>query len=209
MRLVEGPIVAEYQPARTFGWAALEILVPDLDQLAEDLKDSPFEILIPPATLSGLVKPALRAMQAVGPSLELIYFTEILDDLPPFDLPRTSGAVDGVFIAVVAARELETTRTWFESNFALERASDRQVAVQIVNYAFGLDKTTLHRISSLKLNGQAAIEHDQYPEGATERPGLEGHLPPGVAAVSLYAAGYRSGPMLGPDGLRVELVPRD
>lgn len=209
VRLVEGPVPAGYRPARTFGWAALEICVPDVEALARRLERSAFRTLIPPASLAGLTRPALRAMQSAGPSGELVYFTEILGDLPPFDLPQCSGDIDGVFIAVIAASRLETTRGWFEGRFAVERASDRHVAVQVINQAFELPRDTPHRISSLKLLGRTAIEHDQYPEQATVRPTVPGHLPPGVASVSLGVASTCSidqEVLIGPDGLRVELV---
>ena len=209
VRLVQGAVPPTYRPARSFGWAAMEICVPDVGALAQRLDGTCFRTLIPPAPLAGLAAPALRAMQSVGPSGELIYFTEILGPLPPFELPRCSGAVDGVFIAVVAASDLEATRHWFERRFDVQRASDRQVAVQVINTSFGLPLDTVHRISSLQLRGSTAIEHDQYPALATERPVEEGHLPPGVASVAIRAGLGATGGhevLVGPDGLRVELV---
>ncbi|GAA0711170.1 hypothetical protein Drose_25185 [Dactylosporangium roseum] len=209
VRLVEGRVPHDYRPARTLGWAGIEICVPDVDGLARRLDGSPFRTLVPPAALAGLSRPALRAMQCAGPSGELVYFTEILAPLPPFDLPRCSGDIDGVFIAVVAAADLETTRGWFEERFDVVRASDRQVAVQVINKAFELPADMLHRISSLQLLDQTAIEHDQYPRQAVPRPTVPGHLPPGVASVALGvrpADAIASGVLIGPDGLRVELL---
>lgn len=212
IRLVEGPIPEAYRPVRSFGWAALEVCVPDVDALAHQLTKSPFQILIPPAPLGGAAARSLRAMQVVGPSGEVIYFTEIRGPMPPFDLPTCSGMVDGVFITVAAAADLEMTRSWLETHFDVERASDRLVAVRVTNAGFGLPPDTTHRISSLKLRGQSAIEIDQYPRQAAARPTVPGFLPPGVASVSFDVA---SSPIIepeqvviGPDSLRVELISR-
>lgn len=209
VRLVKGPVPPEYRPAHSLGWAAMEINVPDVAALAARLEGSCFRTLVPPAPLAGLTAPALHAMQSVGPSGELVYFTEISGPLPQFDLPRSSGAIDGVFIAVVAAANLAATRGWFETRFDLHRASDRQVAIEVVNASFGLPKGTLHRISTLQLRGRTAIEHDQYPASAKPRRAEAGHLPPGVASVAMSAglgpaSGHRV--LIGPDGLRVELL---
>lgn len=209
IRLIEAPAPPEFKRGTTHGWAAVEVSVPDLDAVGEHLVDSPFQTISPPSPLGGTAAQALRAMQCVGPGGELIYFTEIMGEFPPFELPTSSGAIDGIFIMVLAAADLEETRSWFESKFDVLRASDRHVAVKVTNIFFDLDPATLHRISSIRLRDHSAIEIDQVPDSATERPVVPGYLPPGISSVSLVSElpGVESTTMLfGPGGLRVELV---
>lgn len=212
--LVEAPRVPDHQPLRSHGWAALELSVADVDATLAALGPE-FTVLRPPAPLSGTVGAALRAAQVCGPSGEVLYLTEIRGEVPPFLLPAPPdpavGAVDGVYVAVYAARDLGVARDWWEGALPVRRCSDRQVAIGVLNQVFGLPPVTTHRLSSLQLSGRAVIEIDQYPAAATPRPRLPGLLPPGVAVVVLgvpaAVAGRDGEPLVWrtPDGALVEL----
>jgi hypothetical protein len=188
--LVEAPPTPGYVPLRTYGWAALELSVADADAAVDGLGPD-FTTLRAPAPLTGAAGPALRAAQVLGPAGEVLYLTEIRGELPPFELPAPPdpavAAVDGVYIAVYAARDLDRARDWWETALPVRRCSDRQGAIGVLNQAFGLPASTTHRLSSLQLSGRSVVEIDQYPPDARPRPVLPGALPPGVAVVVVAA----------------------
>ena len=182
LRLVEAPPVSGYQPLRSFGWAAAEMTVVDVDGLAERLNGTPFRIVGPPRALSSIS--AIKAMQMVGPDGEVIYLSDLSAYEGRFDVARATVPVDRAFISVLAAPDLEATRTFYETHFKLQRMSDHEVVYPVLNDAFGRDADGRHRISSLQLAGQNVIEIDQYPDAATARPAASGHLPPGAAMMT-------------------------
>lgn len=188
VQLVETPPSPPgYAPLRTHGWAALELAVADVDVALAGLTGD-FTVLGEPRPLTGAAAPALRAAQVAGPAGEVLYLTEIRGELPPFALPRSpvSGA-DGLYVAVLAVRDLVRTRAWWEDMFPVRRCSDRRAAISVLNRAFDLPATRTHRLSSLQLSGRAVVEIDEYPEAAESRPMPTGLLPPGVALVVLGA----------------------
>jgi hypothetical protein len=105
-----------------------------------------------------------------------------------------------IFICVFAAQDLPAVREILESSCDVRRVSDREVAIGVVNTSFELPPGTLHRISSVQLAGQHAIELDQYPGAAVERRGSGAWPPAAVLAVSvrgprrLRGDGERYGP---------------
>ncbi len=86
IRFIEQPPVKGYKALRSYGWAAIEICVQDVLAANERVKDLPFEIIGPPREIEGL--PAIHPMQVKGPDEEIVYLTQIKDDLPAYDLPR-------------------------------------------------------------------------------------------------------------------------
>ena len=65
-----------FRSLKTYGWNAIEILVKDTEQLFLKLKDSQyFRIVGEPVYISD--EKSIKAMQVLGPSNELIYFTSI------------------------------------------------------------------------------------------------------------------------------------
>lgn len=206
IRLVERPPADgdHYAPLRTYGWAAIELVVGDLDAVAEALGSAEaFTVLVPPAGLGDDPDPALRAMQVVGPAGEPLYLTQIRRPVRGFDLPTCPDAVGGVFIVVLATSELPVARAFYEDAFTVRRASDRSAAIRVLNQSFGLAPSTGHRLSSLQLTGRSAIELDQYPAAAFVRRHRAELLPPGVAIVTASVdapdtTGWQSGPRCRP-----------
>ena len=83
LRFIENRIHPEYVPLRTYGWAAIELCVQDVLQANARMERSPFEIIGPPREIDGL--PAIYPMQVKGPDGEIVYLTQIRDDLPAFE----------------------------------------------------------------------------------------------------------------------------
>ncbi len=185
VRLVETSRPAGYRPLRHLGWAALEISVSDVDAVAARVEEAGFRVLRRPAPLASSA--LLRAMQVAGPSGEVIYLTQRLGPLPGFDLPEPAALVDRVFIAVLASADLPASRSFYEAGLGAARKSDRDVAIRVLNDAFGLPEETEHRLSTIQLAGQSLIEIDQYPRQATPQPRVRGELPWGIGLVTVAA----------------------
>ncbi len=182
LRLVEAPTVNGYRPLQSVGWAAAELTIMDVDGIAEELQASPFRIIGPPRALSSIS--AIKAMQMVGPDGEVIYLSDLRAYEGKFDVARATVPVDRAFIAILAARDLEATRVFYETHFHAQRMSDHEVVYPVLNDAFDCGADFRHRISSLQLGGQSVIEIDQYPDGAAARPAATGNLPPGMAMMT-------------------------
>lgn len=206
--------VRRAEPLRHAGWAALEACVADLDPALTRLAGH-FTVIGRPAALTGPAA-ALRAAQLVGPAGEVIYLTEIRRPVPPFRLPEPSPGpgADGVFVAVLAATDLERTRAWWEARFPVRRCTDRLATIGVLNRAHGAPPETTTRISSLQLSGRAVLEIDQYPPGTRPAPAAAGSLPAGIALVAIGVSDLRTGRTnggrvitRGPDGVVLELVP--
>jgi hypothetical protein len=212
VRLVESAAPAAHVPLTTFGWAAAEVIVADVDAVARAVDAADVEVLGRPAAVGGTgggARAGLRAMQIVLPGGAPLYLTEIGAAPPGFELPRIRDGVGGVFIVVVASPNLEQTREFFEARFVVRRITDHPLSVGVLNRAFQLEPATRHRVSTLQLSGEAAIEIDQYPAKATTRPHRAGELAPGIAAVEFYAADtspVEHGPVNAPFGLRLAVV---
>jgi catechol 2,3-dioxygenase-like lactoylglutathione lyase family enzyme len=207
VRLVEQAEIAGYVPLRTYGWAAIELVVGDL-AVVEPRLGAASKVLGRPSTVGGR-QSGLRAMQVLTPGGVVLYVTQISSMPSGFDLPLTTGEVGRVFIAVVGTRDLDVTRRFLEDRLRSRRVTDHDLPVGVLNRAFGFAAGTRHRVSSVQLAGQSVIEIDQYPPEASERSVPSGCLPPGVAFVTIAApatshqpAGFERGPF----GLLIEIV---
>lgn len=206
VRLVEQPMVPGYRALRTYGWAAIEVIVDDLAALETSLAAT-CAVLGRPAQVGGR-QSGLLAMQVLTPGATPLYVTEVRSAPAGFDLPRATSPVGPVFIAVVATPDLVVTRQFFEDRFRLTRVTDHELPVRVLNTAFGLDEETRHRVSSVQLAGQSVIEIDQYPAEATQRPAALGCLPHGVAFVTIAVPNAPPVGSLerGPFGLLIEAI---
>jgi hypothetical protein len=203
-------------PLRTLGWAAFEMAVADVDAIAEEVAAADLAVLGRPAAVGatqldgGHRRPALRAMQVALPGGAPVYLTEVNRDPDGFRLPRVDTGTGGVFIVVVASPDLDVTRGFLESRFGLTRVTDHRLAVGVLNRAYALPPTSTHRVSSVHLAGEAAIEIDQYPPAASPRPLSASGLPDGIAVVEFLATrrDVQGGPVHGPFGLRLAIRAR-
>jgi hypothetical protein len=216
---IEAPKVVP-APMRSYGWAAMEVIVADVDFVAERVDAAGVAVLGRPAAVGearrsdwpeatrGGLRPDLRAMQIVLPGGSPVYLTEV--NRPPngFRLPHLDRGAGGVFIVVVGSPDLATTRDFLESRFALSRVTDHFLAVGVLNRAYRLPASSTHRVSSVQLAGEAAIEIDQFPAVAMARRRPAGGLEHGIAVVELNIAtpGPVAGGVEAPFGLRLAIV---
>jgi catechol 2,3-dioxygenase-like lactoylglutathione lyase family enzyme len=226
LRFVEGPPYPGYEPLACLGWNAAEIIVEDVDALAERLERSPFRVVGPPANLSFSDK--IRAMQVVGPARELLYLTEIKERLPTFDTPQAASFVDRVFIVILGGSGLASLQDHYHEQFGVPRVPVMHSVVSTLSARYGLPADFRHAIAALPLGGQCYIEADEMPAAAISRPCAPGELPPAIAVVSfevealpelpssslgsterppaLPYAGRRTRTCVGPAGELIELI---
>ena len=226
IRFVQGVASAAYRALRTYGWAAIEICVQDVLAVDARMQVSPFQIIGPPKPLDGL--PTIFPMQVKGPDQEVVFLTQILGDLPEYELPRAQSLVDRLFILVLACSDLEASSRWLEQALKLQAGPAIELAYGVLSNAFDLPPEHKHRIATLTHGRDVFLEVDQYPDAATARPQAAGELPPGVAMATLrhpefdtlegpwirppvqrdgiVYGGGRAGVMAGPDGVLVEVV---
>ena len=180
IRFVENRIHPDYGSLTSYGWAAIEVCVEDVLAVNERMQASPFEIIGPPREIDGL--PAIYPMQVKGPDQEIVYFTQIRDDLPAFDLPRADAPIDRLFILVMACSDMAASLKWLEDHagFAIGRERMEIVYTMLAN-AFGTPLDELHAISTMVHGKDVFLELDQMPPQATKRPHYENELPQGVA----------------------------
>lgn len=184
LRFVESDPVPDYLPIRTYGWAAIEICVQDVEAVNERMLASQlFDVIGPPKPLDGF--PNVKPMQVRGPDQETVYLTEIRVDDPSSGLPKPKSLIDRPFIMVLACLDLAKTAAWLADVLALEVSDPVAIRYSMISLAFGLPSEDKHALVTAKWDGQTFLEADQYPEGAIERPCQPGMLPPGVSIVSM------------------------
>ncbi len=226
LRFVEGDPVPDYAPIRTYGWAAIELCVTDVEAVNERMLQSPFEVIGPPKPLDGFS--TVKPMQVRGADLETVYLTEILQPGPGTGLPQPQSLIDRPFIMVLACPDLRKSAEWVKEVLGLPMIDPVAIRYSMIEKAFGLPETAKTELTTARGGGQVFLELDQYPDAATERPRHEGALPPGVAITTmLYPdfarleghwasapvvregavyGGKRSGVLLTPEGALLEVV---
>lgn len=183
IRLVEAPLHADFVPTRTYGWAAFEITVRDVYNLAEKVKGSGFETIGPPKEIAGL--PQFVPMQVLGRGREMLYFNQVLSDMATSDLPRAGSNVDHIFICILATPDREATMRELTERLKLVEGGTYSVNYTMINKAFDLPDGTQTMIAMAQHKRMPIIEVDDYPPAATPRARHQGMLPPGNAMVTL------------------------
>jgi catechol 2,3-dioxygenase-like lactoylglutathione lyase family enzyme len=183
LRFVEGDPVPDYLPIRTYGWAAIELCVTDVEAVNQRMLESPFDVIGPPKALDGFA--TVKPMQVRGDDLETVYLTEILADGRASGLPTPQSLIDRPFILVLACPDLRKSMLWVRDVLGLETIDPVAIRYSMISLAFGLDPDSKHELITAKWNGEVFLELDQYPEGATARPCHPGALPPGVAMTTM------------------------
>jgi len=211
---------------KRLGWNVAEILVEDPLELERQLAGTPFQVVGPAAPLE--INPAVVAMQALGPSQEMLYFTRIPAGKSKFNLGSATSFVDRVFIVVEGVHDIRRTLDFYAETFGMTVTDPVPSRVEVLADAWGLPKDTRFPLAIVRLPERFLIEVDEYPAGATAPKTRRNDLPAGMAMVSFtvpslepYAdrlvappqrldgmgyAGRRVGVMLGPSGERIELI---
>ena len=153
------------------GWAAMEVLVKDLDALFAELPPA-FSLLNPPAALS--FSEHIRAMQVAGPAGELIYFTEVSGEVPGFTLPTATQQVNQCFVMINAVTAIQTSIDFYARLLGCAAPSAMPARVSILSRSNGLDEDHRHAIAPIALSPGQLFELDQW----IERPVAVGQHPP-------------------------------
>jgi predicted enzyme related to lactoylglutathione lyase len=208
VRFIESTTYQNPLPLRTFGWSALEICVNDVHKYVTQAVEAGFKVLNEAVPLSGTAKPLpLIAAQLAGINGEVVYITQILSEVPNFELPDVSKESGSIFICVLGASDLEKSREVLESNFEVRRASDREVAIRVINRVYEKPLETLHRLSSLQLAGRNAIEIDQLPVEGQKREVAPNNLAPGISVVTVRGSVAEPTIIKLPDNALLEILP--
>jgi hypothetical protein len=209
IRLVEGAPALDFKPLASLGWTAIEIVVQDLDTLAERLADSPFRIIGPPAVLDFDFTDAIRAMQVVGPGGEILYLTQIDGVIPGFDLPEAKTAVGRLFIMVLATAGIADAAAFYAGR-GCPVGPEIAARIAILSSAYGLPADHRHALATIALQDRSLIEVDAFPAAVTARQSSAVGLPSGIAMVSMYVDPPAASPemVIGKAGEWVELVSR-
>ncbi|MCM2311059.1 MAG: hypothetical protein NDI84_06600 [Steroidobacteraceae bacterium] len=225
LRFVETPAPAT-PPMRGLGWNATEILVEDPVLLEPQLADTPFKVIGPPAPLE--FNPAVVAMQALGPSGELLYFTRMPAGKSKFGLGSATRFVDRVFIVVLGVHDIRRTLDYYHATFGLTVTEPAASRIDVLANAWEIPREQPFLIGIARLPERFLIEVDEYPAAADSRLAAAGELPAGMAMVSftvpsldpflsqfvappveLNGVPYdarRAGVLVGPSGEHIELV---
>ena len=180
VRVISNPDVMPARPFLELGWMALEVLVRDVDSLAQRLLDSPFEIYKPPADLG--VSDGIRTMQVIGLAGEVLYLTQVNRRVPPLDIPPARCEVDRLFIPVSSCLRRDEGLAVYKK-LGAHKSWSFDTPISSVNKAHGLDKSLKHAVATVQLAGKSMVEINQLGV-ASSRPPTAGRLPAGIAMVS-------------------------
>lgn len=202
LRFVEQPAVDGFKALRSYGWNAIEICVQDVMAANARMLDSPFEIIGPPNKIPGL--DAIHPMQVKGPDEEIVYLTQINDDLPEYNLPRAGSLIDKLFILVMGCSDMARSAAWMQETCGLDFGREMEIPYTMIAKAYGTPLDELHRICTLIHDKDVFLELDQYPDAATKRPHYEGMLVPGCAIGTMYHPDFDAlpGPWMTPPTVR-------
>lgn len=182
LRFVQVDRPSGYEPMKTFGWNAVELMVQDPDRLERrlDTAKSPFRIVGRPRPL-GPGSP-IRAMQVVGPASEVLYLTRLPSEAgSQSSTART--AVDRPFIIILGGPRLEDIREFYSGAFGLPVTQPGRARMTVLNRAHGLNIETTHPLSIARISPRYALELDGYPKTAAPRPVADGEIPFAVSMV--------------------------
>ncbi len=189
IRFVENRIHPGYVALRTYGWAAIEVCVQDVLAVNERILQSPFEVIGPPKELDGL--PAIYPMQVKGQDQEIVYFTQIRENLPEFDLPRAASMIDKLFILVMACSDMKSSQEWLDEHLGFKTGREHmEIVYTMLAGAFDLPLDDPHVISTMIHGKDVFLELDQMPPQAEIRPHYEDELPQGVAIGTFWVPDF-------------------
>jgi len=202
-RFVSGPAYPDYVPLTTFGWNASEIMVQNVDAMAERVANSPFQIVGEPRNLS--FSDDIRAMQLRGPASEIVYLTEFKKPVPGLSVPVARSAVDRTFIVILGGASMQRLQDFYHLTFGVPKAPVVQSRITMLSRALGVSIETLYPIAAMTLEGDSLIEADEMPAQVGPRQALHGYLPPGIALTGFHCTKIpaTATPVQGHDGVFV------
>ena len=212
LRLIKRPGAAIRPTRYSHGWLALEILVRDVDALAQQLTGSSFEIVGAPADLD--VSPHIRAMQVIGPAGEMLYLTQVKAPVPPFEVPLSSqlqapAQIGPLFIAVLSTPSRAAS---LQACAALAPKAQLQfdTKVTVLNRALGRPVDARWPVATVQWAGESLFEIDEVVDDRVRPAAAPGELPSGLAWIAMDAPNNSAAPAklqeLSP-GAWIELLP--
>ena len=223
LRAVEIDPVPAFKTLTSWGWAAVEITVANVDKVMKRLENSPFHVLGLPRALTSASQ--IRAMQVRGPAGEVVYLTGNIGDRAKSNHPEPKTLIDRIFIMVLAGPDLPALKKFYLETFFLGDQGDAAFPVKVLSEAQGLPADHKFQLSVLVTSERGnKLELDSYPPPCGVRPGPLDQLPPGVAMTTFEADsfeglnvdfiappaplydGYLAATFIGPAGERTELV---
>ena len=176
--------VKNYKPMTSLGWNAFELIIEDVYELYEKLKESPFKIIGPPASLGGELD-FIHAMQVEGPAKEILYLTCDKVKAPDSLLPKPGAFVGRPFIVILAANGIHEVQEFYCSKFGLKREEDMQTTIEVIANAQSLPKGHIYDMGFMALSSLGNfIEYDGYDRVFGKRPCNKGQLPPGCSTAT-------------------------
>lgn len=159
LELVEYPSCAPKAPFEAVGWAAIELLVLDLDEAYRKVQSLGLSILGKPKSLS--FTDNIRAMQVLGPAGELIYFTEQRAPVAGWPLPQARTQYDQCFVVILCSHRIEVSNRFYADLF--QRPEPAVIKSRVVGLSMqaNLPEDTLHSISAMSLRSGHWLEFDQ------------------------------------------------
>lgn len=152
---------------QTPGFAALELLVGGLDQLAVTVTKSNVAMLGAPSPLS--FSEHIRAMQLLGPNNELVYCTEVSGPIPGFTLPVLDHKAGECFVVITAVSDIEESLQFYSSLFGNEPPDVMQSRVVAMSHMQGLNSEAVYDIAALSMSARHYLELDQWLPVPTEK----------------------------------------
>lgn len=187
VRFIETGERVGYWPPVTWGWNATEILVQDPDELARQLDNSPIQRFGGPADLYSSAK-APRAIQTLGPSGAMLYFTRLLPGGSRYGLHGAKTPVDRIFNVVLGGPSLKALCDFYRDKLGLRVGDPMGFTMTLAAQACDASPDTEFPICVAPLRVRNSIlELDEYPENATPRERDADCIPGGMSMVGFDA----------------------
>ncbi|MEO7386663.1 MAG: hypothetical protein ABIX37_06990 [Gammaproteobacteria bacterium] len=183
LRFIEDSAATLPEAGTTFGWNAIENLVQDTDALTRQLDGTAFQVVGPPKDL-WKAPDAPRAMQAIGPAREFLYFTRVIPSGFPIPMMPAATPVDRVFITVVGGPSMAALQDFYGSKLGLPVGKASAWEIGVLSRALGLPQDTTYPLAVASMPRDFLVELDEYPAPAVPRAARPGSLPAGPAMVT-------------------------
>ncbi|MFO7305439.1 MAG: hypothetical protein C0P74_007975 [Gammaproteobacteria bacterium] len=185
IRIVElGKDFQEVSYPDTLGWIALEILVRSPDDLVNELKGLPFVHTGGPNTANDQEgKPLYRAAQFKGPSGEPLFMTRHMQ-LEPL-MAGSRNNVGPLFIQTFSTTSYQDALNFYLKELKLKMRIEWQSPRTDLVKALGLKGDARYKSAAVRTPDYCALQIDEYPKEAPQRPAVPGCFAPGVSMCTL------------------------
>jgi catechol 2,3-dioxygenase-like lactoylglutathione lyase family enzyme len=196
LEVVEYPSCVPMEPFRALGWAAIELLVLDLDEAYRKVQSLGLSVWGKPKSLS--FTDNIRAMQVLGPAGELIYFTERRAPVADWPMPQARTQYDQCFVVILCSHRVEVSNRFYADLF--QRPEPTVIKSRVIGLSMQakLPEDSLHSISAMPLRGGHWLEFDQ---GVCAEISRDSNIVAGIFSIAITVD--RSVGM--PDGLGVPI----